>query len=99
MAVAVGILGDTRRRTLEAICDTFAPSLGAAEGDAVLQSFYARSAADLGVATQIEGLLAQTMQQEEIDALGALLDAFAEQNFANQGLSERTAIVHAISES
>jgi hypothetical protein len=27
MAVTVGVLSDTRRRTLEAVCDTFAPSL------------------------------------------------------------------------
>ena len=99
MAVAVGILNDTRRGTLEAICDTFAPSVGAPDDDASTHGFYARSAADLGVAAQIEGLVAQSMVQEEIDALGALLDAFADQDFANQGLAERTAIVHAISDS
>jgi len=99
MAIAVGILSDTRRRTLEAICDTFAPSIAAPDGDEVLRAFLARSASDLDVAAQIEGLLAQTMQQEEIDGLGALLDAFAEQDFAAQGLDARTSIVHAISDS
>src|SRR5438270_4538331 len=99
MAVAVGILSDTRRRTLEAICDTFAPSLAADEGDEELGAFLARSAADLDVAAQIEGLLAQTMMPQDIDALGALLDAFADQDFANRGLAERTELVHAISES
>ena len=99
MAVAVGILSDTRRRTLEAICDTFAPSIDAPDGDEVLRAFLARSASDLDVAAQIEGLLAQTMQQEEIDALGALIDAFAEQDFAAQSLDARTTIIHAISDS
>jgi choline dehydrogenase-like flavoprotein len=99
MAVAVGILSDTRRRTLEAICDTFAPSVGAQDGDEAIRAFLARSASDLDVAAQIEALLAQSMVQEEIDALGGLLDAFAEQDFAGKSLQERTAIVHAIADS
>ena len=99
MAVAVGVLSETRRRTLEAICDTFAPSLAAGEGEEELRAFLARSAGDLDVAAQIEGLLAQSMQQEEIDALGSLLDAFADQDFTNRALADRTAIAHAISES
>jgi choline dehydrogenase-like flavoprotein len=99
MAVAVGILSDTRRRTLEAICDTFAPSVGAQDGDEAIRAFLARSASDLDIAAQIEALLAQSMVQEEIDALGGLLDAFAEQDFAGKSLQERTAIVHAIADS
>jgi choline dehydrogenase-like flavoprotein len=103
MAVAVGILSDTRRRTLEAICDTFAPSVVDAPsdgaGDDVLRDFLARSAGDLGAAAQIESLLGSVMVQEEIDALGALLDAFSEQDFADKALDERTALVHAIAAS
>ncbi len=99
MAVAVGILSDTRRRTLEAICDTFAPGVAGADGDDALLDFLARSAGDLGVAGEIESLLGAVSQQEEIDALGALLDAFSDQDFASRSLAERTEIVHAISAS
>jgi choline dehydrogenase-like flavoprotein len=99
MAVAVGILSDTRRRTLEAICDTFAPSVAPQDGDDAIRAFLVRSASDLDVAAQIEALLAQSMEQEDIDALGGLLDAFAEQDFAGKSLEERTAIVHAIADS
>src|SRR5438105_3208326 len=117
MAVAVGILSDTRRRTLEAIGDTFAPSLAAGAGDEGLGAVrrrtaawprgagqgvgatLGRSGAALAVAAQIGGLLAQTMMPQDNDALGALLDAFADQDFANRGLAERTELVHAISES
>ena len=66
MAVTVGVLGDTRRRTLEALCDTFAPSLESNGDDAAMRDFYARSASDLGVAAQIEDLLAQSILPEEI---------------------------------
>ena len=98
MAVTVGVLSETRRRTLQAICDTFAPSLQGGEGE-VAQAFYARSASDLGVPAQIEGLLAQTAMPEEIEAFGALLDAFAAQDIAELSLQARTALVHAISDS
>jgi choline dehydrogenase-like flavoprotein len=78
MAVAVGVLSDTRRRTLEAVCDTFVPSIAVDDCGPVLRDFYARSASDLGVCAQIEGLLGQGMMPQEIEALGQLLDAFAE---------------------
>ncbi len=77
MAVTVGVLSDARRRTLEAVCDTFAPSLSGGEGAAQESLLRARRASDLGVPAQIEGLLAQTALPEEIEALGQLLDAFA----------------------
>jgi choline dehydrogenase-like flavoprotein len=98
MAVSVGVLSDTRRRTLEALCDTFVPSLP--PGDPSLdEAFLARSASDLAVAAQIEGLLAQTALPEEIEALGGLLDAFAAQGFDELALDARTALIHAISDS
>ncbi|HTD08945.1 MAG TPA: GMC oxidoreductase [Solirubrobacteraceae bacterium] len=37
MAVAVGLLNDTRRQTLEAVCDTFAPSIEVDDGGQVLR--------------------------------------------------------------
>jgi choline dehydrogenase-like flavoprotein len=99
MAVTVGVLEDTRRRTLEALCDTFAPSLEWHGDDAAQRDFYARSASDLGVAAQIEDLFAQSMLPEEIEAIGQLLDAFAEQGFATKGLQERTEIIHRLAAS
>jgi choline dehydrogenase-like flavoprotein len=94
MAVTVGVLSDMRRRTLEAVCDTFAPSIEVDDDHGALQGFYARSASDLGVASQIEGLLAQSMLPEEIEAFGQLLDGFAEHDFADLPLKARTEILH-----
>ncbi len=98
MAVTVGVLSDTRRRTLEEVCDTFAPSLEGGEG-AAGEAFYARSASDLGVAAQIEGLLAQTALSEEVEAFGQMLDAIAAAGFAAADLDGRTALLHAIADS
>ncbi|HYM55732.1 MAG TPA: FAD-dependent oxidoreductase [Solirubrobacteraceae bacterium] len=99
MAVTVGVLSDTRRRTLEAVCDTFAPSLEVDDDRAVMRDFYARAASDLGVAAQIEGLLAATALPQDIEALGELLDAFAAHDFAGLPLQERTELLHAVSDS
>ncbi len=99
MAVTVGVLSNTRRRTLEAICDTFAPSIEADGDGRVLRDFYARSASDLGVPAQIEGLLAQSMMPEEIEALGQLLDAFAQHDFASMALPARTELLHQVAAS
>jgi choline dehydrogenase-like flavoprotein len=99
MAVAVGVLSDTRRRTLEAVCDTFAPSIEVDSDDQELCDFYARSASDLGVASQIEGLLAQSMLAEEIEAFGQLLDAFAAHDFASMALQARTEILQLLAAS
>jgi choline dehydrogenase-like flavoprotein len=98
MAVTVGVLSDTRRRTLEEVCDTFAPSLEGGEG-AAGQAFYARCASDLGVAAQIEGLLAQTALPEEVEAFGQMLDAIGAAGFGAADLDGRTALLHAISDS
>jgi hypothetical protein len=57
MAVAAGVLSDTRRRTLEAVCDTFVPLIEVDGVEQVLRAFYARSASDLGVPRQIEALI------------------------------------------
>jgi choline dehydrogenase-like flavoprotein len=99
MAVTVGVLSDTRRRALGAVCDTFAPSIDAEGDDEVLRDFYARCASDLGVAGQIEGLLAQSMMPEEIEALGQLLDAFSEHDFASMALETRTEMLHQFADS
>ncbi len=96
MAVTVGVLSPTQRRTLEAVCDTFAPAIDVEGDDESLRDFYARSASDLGVAGQIEGLLAQAMVPEEIEALGQLLDGFAEHDFASLSLRARTELLHVV---
>jgi choline dehydrogenase-like flavoprotein len=98
MAVSVGVLSDTRRRALEALCDTFAPALEGGE-DEITRAFLARPASELGVASQIEGLLAQTAMPEEVEAFGQLLDAFAAQDVAELSLEQRTALVHAVADS
>jgi choline dehydrogenase-like flavoprotein len=99
MAVSVGVLSDTRRQTLESVCDTFAPSLQVEHERETMRDFFARSAADLGVAGQIEGLLAQAALPEEIEALGQLLDAFAAQDFASLALAARTELLQAVAAS
>src|ERR1700757_3695215 len=98
MAVTVGVLSDTRRRTHEEVCDTFAPSLEGGDG-AASEAFYARSASDLGVAAQIEGLLAQTALPEGVEAFGQMPDAIAGAGFGAADLDGRTALLHAISDS
>src|ERR1700720_2818157 len=99
MAVTVGVFSETRRHTLEAVCDTFAPSIDVDRDDETLRDFYARSASDLGVPGQIDGLLAQSMLAEEIEAVGQLLDAFAEHDFASLPLAGRTALLHQVADS
>ncbi|HEX7610218.1 MAG TPA: FAD-dependent oxidoreductase [Solirubrobacteraceae bacterium] len=99
MAVTVGVLSETRQRALEALCDTFAPSLEVDCEREELRAFYARAASDLGVPAQIEGLLAASALPEEIEALGQLLDAFAAHEIASLPLSARTELVHAVSAS
>ncbi len=99
MAVTIGVLSDTWRRTLGAVCDTFAPSIEVDDGGQVVRDFYARSASDLGVPAQIEGLLAQAMMPEEVEALGQLLDAFAQHDFASMALPARTELLRHVAAS
>lgn len=91
MAVAAGVLTDTQRRTLEAVCDTVAPAVEADVEDAVMRDFLGRAASHLGVAAQVEGLMAQAMVPEEIAGFGELLDGLAAHDFANLPLEARTA--------
>jgi hypothetical protein len=88
MAVMAGVLGETRRRTLEALCDTFVPSVPYEGGDETMRAFMARSASDMGVPSQIEGLMAQAMLPEEIEGFGQLLDALGD--FGAMPLDART---------
>ena len=98
MGVAQAILSDGRRAVLEALCDTFIPSLDVQASDPIERDFMARAASDLQVAAQIEDLLAQAMLPEEIEALGGLLDALGAEDFADAPLDARTQIVHGVRE-
>ena len=95
MAVAASVFDETQRATLEALCDTFVPAVETDTGDPVERDFLARSAGDLLVAAQIEGMLAEAMTPEEIAGVAGLLDALAEQGLApDTPLEARTQIVH-----
>ena len=95
MAVMASVFDETQRATLEALCDTFVPAVESDTGDPVERDFLARSAADLQVAAQIEGMLAEAMTPDEIAAVAGLLDALAEQGMApDRPLEARTQIVH-----
>src|SRR3954447_18042611 len=88
MAVMAGVLGETRRRTLEALCDTFVPSVPYDGDDVTMRAYMARSATDMGVPAQIEGLMAQAMLPEEIEGFGLLLDGLGD--FGGMPLETRT---------
>ena len=81
MAVAQAVLTDSQRVTLEALCDTYVPSVDADTGDPLEKAFMARAASDLAVAAQIEGLMAEALVPAEIEAFAGLLDALAAEGF------------------
>jgi choline dehydrogenase-like flavoprotein len=96
VALATAVLSDVQRETLSAVCDTFVPSVDDASADPVMRAFLARSAGELAVAEQIEGLMAQAMPEEQIQGFAALLDSLAAQNFADLPLDVRTQVLHAV---
>ena len=61
MAVAAAVLSDVQRSVLEAVCDTYVPSVESSSGDPIEREFLARSAGDMLVAAQIEGMFAETL--------------------------------------
>ena len=99
MAVMAGVLNETQRRTLEAVCDTFVPSIEMQADDPVIEAFFARAASDMGVAGHVEGLMAQAMMPEDIARVTELLDALAEHRFADQPLEARTQALKQTAES
>jgi choline dehydrogenase-like flavoprotein len=96
MAVAAGVLSEERRRTLEALFDTFIPSVEAATDPG---GMLGRSASDLGLAPAFEQMAGEAMMPDEIEAMGQLLDAIAEQGLAAQPQPAREAILMAMQES
>jgi choline dehydrogenase-like flavoprotein len=100
MAVmATGVLDETRRRTLEALCDTIVPSVPYDGDDEVVRAYMARSAGDMGVAAQIEGLMAQAMLPEEIEGFGQLLDGLSAAEFATMPLETRNQVLKQVAAS
>jgi choline dehydrogenase-like flavoprotein len=95
MAVAASVLTDQQRQTLEALCDTFVPSVEVDSGDPLERGFMARAASDMEIPAHIEQTFADTLLPEEIEAFAGLLDALAEEGFAAADLETRTATVHA----
>lgn len=91
-------LSETRRRTLEAVCDTIVPAVESASSDPLEREFMGRAASEMGVAGHIEAMLAQAMLPEEIEALGGLLDALEAEGFSDAPVEARTAIIHAFRE-
>jgi len=99
MAVMAGVLDETRRRTLEALCDTIVPSVPYDGDDETVRAYMARSAGDMGVAAQIEGLMAQAMLPEDIEGFGQLLDGLSATDFASLPLETRNQILKQVSSS
>jgi choline dehydrogenase-like flavoprotein len=90
MAVMAGVLNETQRRTLEALCDTIVPSVEYDGNDEAMKAFMARSAGDMAIAAQIEGLMAQAMLPDDIAGFAALLDGLAQHDFASLPLELRS---------
>jgi choline dehydrogenase-like flavoprotein len=99
VALATAVLSDVQRETLSAVCDTFVPSVDDASADPVMKAFLARSAGELAVAEQIEGLMAQAMPEEQIQGFAELLDGLAAQSFTDLPLDARTQVLHAVAAS
>ncbi|MEK6277916.1 MAG: GMC family oxidoreductase [Actinomycetota bacterium] len=96
MAVAAGVLSEQRRQTLEALFDTFVPAV---QSDDDPGGMLGRSASDMGLAPAFEEMISEAMLPEEIEAIGQLLDAIAEQDLPSQPQEAREAIVKAMQES
>ena len=97
MAVVAGVLSERQKRTLEALCDTWVPAVEPDGADPVEASFLARAAGEMAVADHIEDLMGDAMTPDEIAATGELLDALADENFAELEPADRVAVVNATS--
>jgi choline dehydrogenase-like flavoprotein len=99
MAVMAGVLNETQRRTLEALCDTVVPAVQYDGDDEAMRAFMARSAGDMAIAAQIEGLMAQAMMPDDIAGFAGLLDGLAQADFAALPLDARTAVLKQVAAS
>jgi choline dehydrogenase-like flavoprotein len=98
MAVLTAVLNELQRKTLESVCDTIVPPVQADDEDRMMRDFLARSASDMGVAQQIEGLIA-TMPPEQIRGYADLLDGLAQHDFAALPIEARTQVLHDVAAS
>lgn len=98
MAVLAAAFDETQRATLTALCETYVPSVEVDSGDALEREFMARSAGDLDVAAQIEGMLSEALLPEELALVAGLLDALATQSFAELPIEARTQVIHGFRE-
>jgi choline dehydrogenase-like flavoprotein len=96
VAVVAAVLSEVQRRTLEAVCDTVVPSVQSEHDVPAMREFLDRSAGDLRVAEQIEGLMGQAMAEEQLQGFADLLDGLAQHDFANLPLQVRTQILHEV---
>ena len=55
------VLTDSQRKTLEALCDTFVPTVEVETGDSVERDFMGRSASDMQIPATIEQTFADTL--------------------------------------
>jgi choline dehydrogenase-like flavoprotein len=94
MTITEAVLNETRRQTLRALCDTFVPSLATETHDELERDFMARAASDVGVAEQIEGVMAESMTPAEIAEVAGLMDALGAVGFTDADLHTRTQTVH-----
>jgi choline dehydrogenase-like flavoprotein len=85
-------LTDDQRAMLRAVCDTVVPSF---ERTPDPTGFWARKATDIGVDQAFEQML-ETMPPENQAGIGQLLDAFAEQGFANASQLSREQLLRNI---
>jgi hypothetical protein len=95
MAVTV-VLSEIQRDTLAKVCDTFAPSIEAADDPT---GFFARSASDLHIAEAIEQTLATAVPEDQVAGFRALLGALSEQGFNEAGQEGREQALHATADS
>lgn len=93
MATAATAFNDVQRETLDALCETFVPAVEVDTLDPVEAAFMRRSALDMHLPAQIEGMLAEAMTADELAAVGDLLHALDEQGIAEVPIDVRTQIV------
>jgi choline dehydrogenase-like flavoprotein len=99
MAVAAAVFDGAQRATLAELCETFVPAVETDSLDPVEAAFMRRSAIDMQVPAQIEGMLAEGLTPEEIAGVAGLLEAIAAQGFGEMNLEERTQVIHAVADS
>jgi choline dehydrogenase-like flavoprotein len=96
MAVVAGVLSEARRRTLEALFDTYLPAVDAADDPG---GMLGRSASDMGLAAVFEELAAEAMTDQEIEGVGQLLDALTGQDISALAQAGREQLVRATARS